>query len=175
VAKETGDRNRLALVLTNLGETYNVSAIPRRRSITSSRPRRIADELGDKMGLAEAVRGLGKAYLAQREYTRARECTARAVEIFREVQSKVQLGVALRSLGEVMAAGSAGGDDLLTARAHLLQSIWIFEEIGNDVELARSCRVYAALLRASADVQTDPAAMEEADQSPSAPRRSSRA
>jgi tetratricopeptide (TPR) repeat protein len=163
VAKETGDRNRLALVLTNLGETYNRLGDPAKAVHHLKQAEEIADELGDKMGLAEAVRGLGKAYLAQREYTKARECTARAVEIFREVQSKVQLGVALRSLGEVMAAGSAGGDDLLTARAHLLQSIWIFEEIGNDVELARSCRVYAALLRASTDVVADPAAMEEAD------------
>jgi tetratricopeptide (TPR) repeat protein len=164
VAKETGDRNRLALVLTNLGETYNRLGDPAKAVFHLKQAEEIADELGDKMGLAEAVRGLGKAYLAQREYTKARECTARAVEIFREVQSKVQLGVALRSLGEVMAAGSAGGDDLLTARAHLLQSIWIFEEIGNDVELARSCRVYAALLRASTDREADPAAMEEADQ-----------
>jgi tetratricopeptide (TPR) repeat protein len=164
VAKETGDRNRLALVLTNLGETYNRLGDPAKAVFHLKQAEEIADELGDKMGLAEAVRGLGKAYLAQREYTKARECTARAVEIFREVQSKVQLGVALRSLGEVMAAGSAGGDDLLTARAHLLQSIWIFEEIGNDVELARSCRVYAALLRASTDLQSDPAAVEEADQ-----------
>ena len=164
VAKETGDRNRLALVLTNLGETYNRLGDPAKAVHHLKQAEEIADELGDKMGLAEAVRGLGKAYLAQREYTRARECTARAVEIFREIQSKVQLGVALRSLGEVMAAGSAGGDDLLTARAHLLQSIWIFEEIGNDVELARSCRVYANLLRASPDLQSDEAAIEEANQ-----------
>jgi tetratricopeptide (TPR) repeat protein len=164
VAKETGDRNRLALVLTNLGETYNRLGDPAKAVHHLKQAEEIADELGDKMGLAEAVRGLGKAYLAQREYTKARECTARAVDIFRAVQSKVQLGVALRSLGEVMAAGSAGGDDLLTARAHLLQSIWIFEEIGNDVELARSCRVYAALLRSSPDSQQDTEALQEADQ-----------
>ena len=162
VAKETGDRNRLALVLTNLGETYNRLGDPAKAIHHLKQAEEIADELGDKMGLAEAVRGLGKAHLAQREYTRARECTARAVEIFREIQSKVQLGVALRSLGEVMAAGSAGGDDLLTARAHLLQSIWIFEEIGNDVELARSCRVYSSLLRAAPDLQSDEATLEEA-------------
>jgi len=164
VAKETGDRNRLALVLTNLGETYNRLGDAAKAIHYLKQAEEIADELGDKMGLAEAVRGLGKAHLAQREYTRARECTARAVDIFRQIQSKVQLGVALRSLGEVMAAGSAGGDDLLTARAHLLQSIWIFEEIGNDVELARSCRVYAALLRASTEMTPDPAALEEANQ-----------
>ncbi len=164
VAKETGDRNRLALVLTNLGETYNRLGDPAKAVHHLKQAEEIADELGDKMGLAEAVRGLGKAYLAQREYTKARECTARAVDIFRAVQSKVQLGVALRSLGEVMAAGSAGGDDLLTARAHLLQSIWIFEEIGNDVELARSCRVYATLLRSAPDSQQDTEAMAEAEQ-----------
>lgn len=162
VARETGDRNRLALVLTNLGETYNRLGDPTKAIHHLKQAEDIADELGDKMGLAEAVRGLGKAYLAQREYTKARECTARAVDVFRQIQSKVQLGVALRSLGEVMAAGSAGGEDLLTARAHLLQSIFIFEEIGNDVELARSCRVYAALLQASPDLIDDAGAREEA-------------
>lgn len=164
VAKETGDRNRLALVLTNLGETYNRLGDASRAIHYLKQAADIADELGDKMGLAEAVRGLGKAYLAMREYTKAREHTAKAVDIFREVQSKVQLGVALRSLGEVMAAGSAGGGEMLTARAHLLQSIWIFEEIGNDVELARSCRTYAGLLRASPDFDTDPASAAEAEQ-----------
>jgi tetratricopeptide (TPR) repeat protein len=164
VAKETGDRNRLALVLTNLGETYNRLGDPNKAVQFLKQAEEIADELGDKLGLEEAVRGLGRAYLAQREYTKARECTARAVEIFREIQSKVQLGVALRSLGEVMAAGSAGGEELLQARAHLLQSIFIFEEIGNDVELARSCRVYAALLRASPESQQDAEMASEADQ-----------
>jgi predicted ATPase len=164
VAKETGDRNRIALVLTNLGETYNRLGDPAKAIHYLKQAEEIADELGDKMGLAEAVRGLGKADLAQREYTKARECTARAVDIFREIQSKVQLGVALRSLGEVMAAGSAGGETMLQARAHLLQSIFIFEEIGNDVELARSCRVYAALLRASPESQQDPETVQEADQ-----------
>ena len=164
VAKETGDRHRLGLMVTNIGETYGRLGDPAKAVHYLKRAEDIAEELGDKMGLAEAVRGLGKAYLAQREYTRAREYTARAVDIFREVQSKVQLGVALRSLGEVMAAGSAGGEGLLTARAHLLQSIWIFEEIGNDVELARSCRLYSQLLRSSPDSQLDAATVAEADQ-----------
>ena len=49
----------------------------------------------------------------------------------------------------------------MAARGHLLQSIWIFEEIGNDVEVARSCRVYADLLRVSPEYSVDPAAQEE--------------
>jgi tetratricopeptide (TPR) repeat protein len=156
VAEETGDRNRIALILTNLGETHNRLGNPIKAIEFLKRAEELADELGDKLGLAEAVRGLGKAYLAQREFTKARECTARAVEIFREIQSKVQLGVALRSLGEVTAAGSAGGEGLKQARGYLLHSIVIFEEIGNEVELARSCRAYAELLKHTPEIQIDP-------------------
>ncbi len=156
VAEETGDRNRIALILTNLGETHNRLGDPIKAIEFLKRAEGLADELGDKLGLAEAVRGLGKAYLAQREFTKARECTARAVDIFREIQSKVQLGVALRSLGEVTAAGSAGGEGLRAARSYLLHSIVIFEEIGNEVELGRSCRAYADLLRATPEIRNDP-------------------
>jgi tetratricopeptide (TPR) repeat protein len=163
VAKETGDRNRIALVLTNLGETHNRLGDSDRAIQYLKEAEQLADELGDKMGLAEAVRGLGKAYLSRREYTKARECTARAVELFTEVQSKVQLGVALRSLGEVTAAGSArGGEELKAARGHLLQSISIFEEIGNDVELARSCRSYAETLKHAVDLSQDETLAREA-------------
>jgi tetratricopeptide (TPR) repeat protein len=156
VAEETGDRNRIALILTNLGETQNRLGNTAKAIDFLKRAEGLADELGDKLGLAEAVRGLGKAYLAQREFTKARECTARAVDIFREIQSKVQLGVALRSLGEVTAAGSAGGDGLKLARGYLLHSIVIFEEIGNEVELARSCRAYALLLRSVPEIRVNP-------------------
>ncbi len=169
VAKETGHRNRIALVLTNLGETYNRVGDPTKAIHYLRQAEEIAEELGDRMGLAEAERGLGKAYLAQGEYGKAREATQRAVDIFREIQNKVQLGVALRSLGEVIAAGAVAVEvtleEILSARAHLLQSVWIFEEIGNDVELARSCRVYATLLRASPDFETeDVSVREEAEQ-----------
>ena len=103
------------------------------------------------------MRGLGKAYLARREYTKARECTQRAVELFREAESKVQLGVALRSLGEVDGGGGAGRRRASReASEHLKRSIAIFEEIGNEVELARSCRAYAELLRQIAGARERP-------------------
>ena len=162
VAKETGDRNRIALILTNLGETHNRLGSSEKAIALLKQAEDIADELGDRLGLAEAVRGLGKAYLARREYTKARECTQRAVELFSETESKVQLGVALRSLGEVTAAASAGGAGLLDAVTHLRRSIGIFEEVGNEVELARSCRAYAELLRQSPDHASSPALVAEA-------------
>jgi tetratricopeptide (TPR) repeat protein len=163
VAKETGDRNRIALVLTNLGETLNRLGDTQRAITYLKQAEDLADELGDKLGLAEAVRGLGKAYLAQGQYTKARECTQRAVEIFTEIQGKVQLGIALRSLGEVCAAGSAGGEGIRLARDHLNRSIKIFEEAGNEVELARSCRAFATLVRGTMDYASDAKMREEAE------------
>ena len=91
-----------------------------------------------------------------------RECTQRAVDLFKETESRVQLGVALRSLGEVTAAGSAGGAGHREATEHLKQSIAIFEEVGNEVELARSCRAYAELLRQTPEHSHNPAIASEA-------------
>jgi tetratricopeptide (TPR) repeat protein len=162
VAKETGDRNRIALVLTNLGETHNRLGDSTKAITLLKQAEDLADELGDKLGLAEAVRGLGKAYLARREYTKARECTRKAVDLFSETESKVQLGVALRSLGEVTTAATAGGAGLSEASDHLKRSIAIFEEVGNEVELARSCRAYAELLRQTPEHASDPAVAAEA-------------
>jgi tetratricopeptide (TPR) repeat protein len=162
VAKETGDRNRIALILTNLGETHNRLGDSVKAIGLLKQAEDLADELGDRLGLAEAVRGLGKAYLARREYTKARECTQRAVELFSETESKVQLGVALRSLGEVTTAASAGGAGLRDASDYLKRSIAIFEEVGNEVELARSCRAYAELLRQTPEHTTNPAIAAEA-------------
>jgi len=166
VARETGDRNRIALVLTNLGETYNRLGDSEQAIWYLKQAEEIADELGDKLGLAEAVRGLGKAYLAQKEFAKARECVSRAIEVFRALHSKVQLGTALRALAEVLASGGAGGErqqELLEARAHAMQSVWIFEEIGNDIELAKSCRVCAKLLKEAPEAATDAKLREEAE------------
>ena len=164
IVKETRDRNRIALILTNLGETHNRLGDSARAVAMLKQAEDLADELGDRLGLAEATRGLGKAYLAQREYAKARECTERAVRLFAETDSKVQLGVALRSLGEVASAGASASEHQQNeATKHLKTSISIFEEIGNEVELARSSRSYAEILRRTPTYGTDPAVAAEAN------------
>jgi hypothetical protein len=75
----------------------------------------------------------------------------------------VQLGIALRTLGEVMSE-SDKSEEHIAARGHVLQSIWIFEEVKNDVELARSCRAYALMLERSPEYATDPKVVDEAKQ-----------
>ncbi len=168
VANESGSRRRLVLVLTNLGATELRLGNPAQAVHHLGHAVTIAEELGDKLGLGEALRVLSEAHLAQRATARAHRDATRAVDIFRTLQCKVQLGVALRTLGEIASArvtsGVAEADSALSARTHLLQSIWVFEEIGNDVELARSCSVYATVLRSSPDVRNDAAALAEAEQ-----------
>jgi len=162
VAKETGDRNRTALILTNLGETQNRLGDGQKAIALLKQAEDIADELGDKLGLAEAVRALGKAYMARGDHARARECTQRAVELFGEAESKVQLGVALRSLGEITLAASSGVEAFRSAAEDMRRSIAIFEELGNQVELARSCQACADLLHKSPDHATNPSVATEA-------------
>ncbi|MDP9002928.1 MAG: tetratricopeptide repeat protein [Myxococcota bacterium] len=162
IAKETNDRNRIALILTNVGETHNRLGDSARAVTMLKQAEQVADELGDNLGLAEAARGLAKAYLAQREHTKARECAQRAVDILSKTGSKVQLGIALRTLGQVTIAASAGGAGTREATEQLERSIAIFEEIGNDAELARSCSAYAELLSGTPEHATDPAVADEA-------------
>jgi tetratricopeptide (TPR) repeat protein len=153
-AKETGDRNRIALILTNLGAIYDRRGDGAKALTLFKQAEDLADELGDRLGLAEARRSLGAAYAARREYAKARESARRAVDLLTEADSKVKLGVALRGLGEVTAADE-GRPALSEATDHLKRSIAIFEEVGNEIELARSCRAYAELLRRAPDHATN--------------------
>lgn len=159
MARETGDRNRVALILTNLGEVYNRLGDGQKAIALLTQAEDLADGLGDKLGLAEAERALGKAHLARGELAKARACTERAVELYRETESRVALGVALRSLAEVEVASAA---ELPVARDHLKQSIAVLEKVGNQVELARSWRSYADLLRRMPEHSTSPALADEA-------------
>jgi tetratricopeptide (TPR) repeat protein len=142
VAREIGDKNKIALVLTNLGEVHRVMG----NAVEAVNHLRQAVELCDRLGLAEALRPLGMAYMQKNEISKARECISRAVEIFAAARSRVHLGQALRTLGEITAGGGWGPEHAGRARDYLRQSIAIFEEIGNELELARTLQSYADFL-----------------------------
>jgi tetratricopeptide (TPR) repeat protein/type II secretory pathway predicted ATPase ExeA len=155
VAKETGDRTRVALILTNLGETHTRLGDAARAVAALKQAEEAAEELGDRLALGQAARALGKAYLAQRDPAKAREAALRAVELFSGTPGKPHLGVALRSLGEVSAASGGGGQHAKEAADAFQRAIGMFEEAGNEAELARTLRAYADLLRASPEHATD--------------------
>ena len=162
--REIGDRNRLALILTNMGETYDSMSQPNKAIDVLQQAEELCDELGDKLGLAEALRGLGKAYMLQGDLVRARDSIGRAVDLFASVRSKVHLGTALRTLGEITAAGGWGAAHTKSAREYYARSVAIFEQTGNEVELARTYKVYSRFLKTEPEFADDDAARAEADQ-----------
>jgi tetratricopeptide (TPR) repeat protein len=162
VARQIGDKNRIALVLANVGETHHRAGNPAEAIKVLEQAEEQFDELGDHLGLAEAKRVLGNAYLAQGDLVKARECISRSVDLFAELRSRVHLGVALRTLGDITAAGGWGASHTRSAREYYARSARIFEEIGNEIELARTFKVYAAFLRAEPELSSDPQNLAEA-------------
>jgi tetratricopeptide (TPR) repeat protein len=161
---EIGDRNRLALILTNIGHTYYSCGQANKAVDVLRQAEELCDELGDKLGLAEALRGLGKACMLQGDLVRARDAIGRAVDLFASVRSKVHLGSALRTLGEITAAGGWGAAHTKSAREYYARSVAIFEQTGNEVELARTYKVYARFLQTEPEYADDDAAVVEATQ-----------
>ena len=162
VAKQIGDRNRIALVLTNIGETEYRSGNPAKAIEVLSDAEGQFDELGDKLGLADVLRALGKAYLLQGDLKKARDAIGRAVDLFAQVRSKVHLGVALRTLGEITAAGGWGPAHTKSAREYFARSATIFEQTGNEVELARTFKAFARFLSKEPELSVDPNVIAEA-------------
>jgi tetratricopeptide (TPR) repeat protein len=163
VAQQIGDRNRTALVLTNIGETHYRSGHPDRAIAVLIGAEELCDELGDRLGLAEALRGLGKAYLLQGDLPKARDCISRAVDLFAAVRSNVHLGIALRTLGEITAAGGWGKTHTKSARGYFTRAVNIFEQTGNEVELARTFKVFSRFLTTDSEFAGDETARAEAE------------
>jgi tetratricopeptide (TPR) repeat protein len=160
IGKESADRNRMALIVANLGATHHRLRDETRGLSALKQAEAMVDELGDRLALARALRGLGKAYLERGEHGKARELVSRAAKIFSEAESRVELGAALRFLGEALASGSDGNPQ--AAAEKFKRSVEIFEQVGNDVELAQTCRAYAEVLRRTAEYGADPAVTAEA-------------
>ncbi|MEJ7729778.1 MAG: tetratricopeptide repeat protein [Polyangiaceae bacterium] len=155
VGKQIGDRNRIAVVLTHLGEAHYRNGHPNKAIEVLRLAEERCDDLGDKLGLAEALRALGKAHLLQGDLAKARECIGRSVDLFAAVRSKVHLGVALRTLGEITAAGGWGSAHTKSAREYFTRSVSIFEQSGNEIELARTFKLYARFLGSDREYAED--------------------
>ncbi|WP_437807926.1 ATP-binding protein [Sorangium sp. So ce1078] len=162
VARQVGDRNRTALILTNIGGTLYRSGDPDEAVRVLQQAEELCDELGDRLGLAEARRALGKAYMLRGDLEKARDSISRAVDLFASVRSKVHLGIALRTLGEITAAGGWGSANTKSARAYFARSVSIFEETGNELELARTFQAYARFLTTDRSFVANMAARREA-------------
>jgi tetratricopeptide (TPR) repeat protein len=160
-ATGVGDRMRQAVILTNLGENAYRQEQPSQAIAVLKRAEEISSTLGDRILEAEILRGLAKAHMLVHDIAAARSFIQRSIELFEKSRSKPFLAVALRTAGEIASAGGWGGEDHQRAKQSFEQSIRIFEELGNDVELAQSCETYARFLEQDPEVKADPARAEE--------------
>ncbi len=164
LAREVGDRMRQAVILTNLGQAHYRLGRPEDAIRGLQQAEEISATLGDRILEGEILRGLAKAHMLSHELSAARDYIGRSIALFEQARSKPFLGVALRTLGEIGAAAGWGGEEHQQARAAFERSIALFEELGNDLELAHGCRAYAALLRqGSGDSQEGHAAADALD------------
>ena len=146
VADEVGDRMRQAVILTNLGESHYRLGSPGEAIRVLTRAEGISETLGDRILEGEILRGLSKAQMLIGNLERARERVSASVELLRQAGGKPFLGVALRTQGEIFSRSAVNDEDMNLALGALRQSIKLFTELGNDLELRRSCEFLSALL-----------------------------
>ena len=156
-----GDRMRQAVILTNLGEAAYRMHEPERAITVLRQAEELSATLGDRILEGEILRGLAKAHMMINDMGAARDLIKRSIAHFEQAKGKPFLGVALRTAGEIAAAGGWGGEDHARAKDQLDQSIRLFEELGNDPELARSCLAMATFLENDPGAKTDPMVVHE--------------
>ncbi|MEZ4257356.1 MAG: tetratricopeptide repeat protein [Polyangiales bacterium] len=146
MAKEVGDRMRQAVILTNLGESHYRLQRPKEAIELLTEAEEISATLGDLILEGEIHRGLAKARLLMRETLLAKDHVGRAIEKFERAKGRPFLGVALRTKGEIHASANDDANDPREAEKAFESAIKIFEEVGNEVELARTCEALAGFL-----------------------------
>lgn len=151
IARSVGDRMREAVILTNLGESQYRMERPKDAIATLQRAEEVSRTLGDRILEGEILRGLSKAHMLVHDHAAARDYIARSIELFEAARGKPFLGVALRTLGEIASAAGWGGEEHGRAKEAFVRSIALFEELGNEIELAGSLVAYAKFLEGDGD------------------------
>ena len=156
VAREVGDRVRVSVVLTCLGSSaYRAGDAEAALSLLQE-AESLAATLGDRMQEADTLRSLAKARALIGDLAGAHRDISRAIDIFEHAQGGAPLGVALRTLGEIAARGPwEGRPDALSAGVVFERSMHLLQELGNDMELARTCLAFADTLEGGDPATSD--------------------
>jgi len=163
LAREIGDRRRQAVLQLNVGEAQyrQRNADEALRILTEVEP--LCHELGDKLLLAESRRALGKAHFLRGDIATALRYLEQAVEGFELVRSKVHLGIAQRSLAEVLAVFGPESDEGRRADGLFRGSLGLFQELGAEIEYARTARTLADFLSSAPEGVVSESAFAEAE------------
>ncbi|MEZ4409783.1 MAG: tetratricopeptide repeat protein [Polyangiales bacterium] len=163
IAREIGDRRRQAVLLLNVGEAhYHLrNAAESLRILTEVEG--LCASLGDKLLLSEARRGLGKAHFLNGDIGLALTHLEAALELAEQLRSRVHVGVARRSLAEVLSVHGLETAEGQRASTLLRQALELFEDLGAEIEVARTARTYAEHLASTPEAQLTDEARAEID------------
>lgn len=143
IAQTQGDRASEANLLTCLGSAHYRSGQTKDAVTLLEKAKRIAGNLGDRLLEADTLRSLAKARALHGDLKAAHTDLSRAIQAFYQAESKPHLGVALRTMGEVLAMGDWPDKPDMDAGKMFEQAGRVFEELGNDLELARTFSAHA--------------------------------
>lgn len=145
-ARRINDRLHQAYLLTNIG----VAEYRLRRYAdavkTLTEASEIAGQIGDHTVMGETARALGKTHMLMGDMAGARTHLREALAHFEALKSKVLIAVGLRTLAEVTFAGGWGDEEEQHARTLFLRSIALSEEVGDNLQLAKTCKSFAEML-----------------------------
>lgn len=143
IKKEIGDIYGLAISCTNIGlmKYHHREHEEALRHLNEAV--RICEEISASWLMPEIYRVMALVHLAQENAAAAKECARKSLACAETLPNRAYLGVGHRVLGEVLVYGYG---DWPAAEEHFAESISIFEALGNEHELAKSCHAYGVAL-----------------------------
>jgi tetratricopeptide (TPR) repeat protein len=151
IARELGDRRFQAVLLLNIGQgNYRIGNVDVALDILQE-VEQLCVDLGDRFVLAEARRGLGKAYYLNGNISAAVQYLEKALELFKEVRSRVHVAVAQRTLAEVLRVFGPATSEGARAESLFREALQICEDLGAEIEYARTARLFADHLATSVE------------------------
>lgn len=146
VAREVGDRRRQAVLLLNIGEAHYRMQNPDEALRILAQAEPLCVDSGDRILMAESARAVGKAHLLRGDRSTAQVYLEQALAQFDHARSKAHAAVARRSLAECLADGGLSEERGQRAESLFREALHTFEELGNELEHARTARSLAELL-----------------------------
>jgi tetratricopeptide (TPR) repeat protein len=139
IAEDVGDCRMQSFLLNNLGEALTMVGDRKSAERYLLDCEALAQERDDRRVLAEVYRNLGTLMMRHNEIAESRDYLERSLRTARAMGSKEAVGLALRGLGE-LSSQTVFHDDGTTheGERYFHEALEIFEQIGNEVELART-------------------------------------
>lgn len=150
MAKALGDVALTGAIAYHIGACLLEKRDPEAAKLALEEAVSIFRDISDQRGLAEARLGLGEAYLNLGDARRALECVTQAKEGAERIMAQSLAAGAERALGSIYAQTLFGDGELEgrldAASQHFSAALVLFEILGQEMEIAKTCYAFGASL-----------------------------